>query len=135
MPAPADSVQSDNFSVANRATGVAVQMFAPEQIPVKHAVAKQFGVFVRPTPSLSPGARIRVVTSSGGLAEQVFHLRALCEHPQSPLRAVRNILWHPLQRQLSVDTHCWDTQPQPRSELLVVSAQTRRAARSRLTSR
>ena len=58
LPAAADSAQSDNFSVAIRATGVAVQMFAPEQIPVKHAVAKQFGVFVRPhpqpAPSLSP---------------------------------------------------------------------------------
>jgi|EP01046_Picozoa_sp_COSAG06_P022090 phospholipase C len=41
------SNQSDEFSVANGATAgtTAVKMFSPEQIPVKAAIAKEFGVF------------------------------------------------------------------------------------------
>ena len=52
-------------------------MFAPEQIPVKHAVAKQFGVFVRPTRNhrwrlhFHP-FRIRALTSSGGWQNKYF---------------------------------------------------------------
>ena len=41
------SNQSDEFSVANGATAgtTAVKMFSPGQIPVKAAIAKEFGVF------------------------------------------------------------------------------------------
>jgi phospholipase C len=41
------SEQSDDFSVTNgaKAGTTAVKMFSPEQIPVKAAIAKEFGVF------------------------------------------------------------------------------------------
>ena len=39
------SDQSDKYSVKNGAKDSAVQMFAPSQLPVKRAVAKNFGVF------------------------------------------------------------------------------------------
>jgi hypothetical protein len=37
--------QSDDFAYANGAHGAAIEMFSPEQLPVKSAIAKQFGVF------------------------------------------------------------------------------------------
>ena len=55
-PYPPQALQNAG---SNGANGNAVQMFAAEQLPIKHALAKSFGVFVRtsaalrlPTPAL-----------------------------------------------------------------------------------
>ena len=39
------AAQSDAFAYANGAHGAAIEMFSPEQLPVKSEIAKQFGVF------------------------------------------------------------------------------------------
>lgn len=39
------SPQNDSYSYRNGAKGAAIQMFAPEQLPVKTAIANEFGVF------------------------------------------------------------------------------------------
>ena len=48
-PYPPQAVQNAG---SNGANGNAVQMFAAEQLPIKHALAKSFGVFVRTSAAL-----------------------------------------------------------------------------------
>ena len=48
-PYPPQALQNAG---SNGANGNAVQMFAAEQLPIKHALAKSFGVFVRTSAAL-----------------------------------------------------------------------------------
>ena len=73
------SEQKDNFSAFNGASenGTAVTMFGPEQIPIKAALAKQFGVFNRlftatPTAS-SPNHLFTQSATSCGMTSNVLY--------------------------------------------------------------
>lgn len=71
------SPQSDLHSYANGADSEAIQMFSPEQLPVKAAIAKHFGVFNRlhsAVPSMStPNHLMTQSATSCGIADNLVY--------------------------------------------------------------
>lgn len=69
--------QSDNFSYINGAKDLSIKMFAPEQLPVKYSLAKNFGVFNKlysASPTMSwPNHMFTQSATSCGITETGTH--------------------------------------------------------------
>jgi phospholipase C len=79
------SAQSDDFSYGNGAYDESIEMFAPSQLPVKAAIAREFGVFNKlysSVPSAStPNHLFTQSATSCGIADNILYSQ--CDGPNA----------------------------------------------------